>query len=143
MADIIRHQGIVESIIGSHVKVRIIQSSACAACSIKGHCSSADTKEKLIDVTVVDGSLYKPGDNVILVGALSMGIKAVLLAFILPFFILVVSLFIFMSLWNNELGASLGSLLLLVPYYLLLKMNNKHLVKKFSFSIEEINRNLI
>lgn len=142
MADIIRHQGIVESIIGSHVKVRIIQSSACAACSIKGHCSSADTKEKLIDVTVVDGSLYKPGDSVILVGALSMGIKAVFLAFILPFFILVVSLFIFMSLWNNELWASLCSLFLLVPYYLLLKLNNKHLVKKFSFSIDEINRNL-
>lgn len=46
MADIIKHQGIVENINGSHVMVRIVQTSACAACSAKGHCASADTKEK-------------------------------------------------------------------------------------------------
>ena len=50
MADTIRHQGIVENINGTHLQVRIVQTSACASCSIKGHCSSADTKEKLIDV---------------------------------------------------------------------------------------------
>ena len=50
MADIIKHQGIVENINSSHIKVRIVQTSACAACSAKGHCASADTKEKIIDV---------------------------------------------------------------------------------------------
>jgi len=141
MADIIKHQGIVENINGSHLKVRIIQASACAACSVKGHCSSADTKEKLIDVTVTDGAIYKPGDSVILIGALSMGMKAVFLAFILPFFILVIFLFVFMSIWNNELWSSLCSLFLLAPYYLILGLNKNRLAKNFSFSIEDINRN--
>ena len=50
MTDKIKHLGIVESINGSYLKVRIVQTSACSACSIKGHCSAAESKEKLIDV---------------------------------------------------------------------------------------------
>ena len=73
MADIIKHQGIVENINGSHVMVRIVQTSACAACSAKGHCASADTKEKMIDVISNDASSYQPGDRVIVFGELSMG----------------------------------------------------------------------
>lgn len=87
---IIRHQGIVENISGSHLQVRIIQTSACASCSVKGHCSSAETKEKLVDVYDVDAASYRPGDRVWVAGRLSMGAMAVLLAFILPFLVLIV-----------------------------------------------------
>ena len=50
MTDIIKHRGIVENIEGSHVRVRIVQTSACSACSVKGHCNASESKEKLIDV---------------------------------------------------------------------------------------------
>lgn len=135
MADIIKHQGIVENISGSHLKVRIVQTSACAACSVKGHCTSADTKEKLIDIVVSDASSYQPGDRVVVFGELSMGMMAVLLAFIAPFCILVVSLFLFMAVWNDELGSALCSLALLIPYYYILWLNRKRMGKKFSFSV--------
>ena len=49
MANSIRHQGVVERVNGPHIQVRIVQVSACATCSIKGHCTSSDTKEKLIE----------------------------------------------------------------------------------------------
>ncbi|MCQ5209089.1 SoxR reducing system RseC family protein, partial [Bacteroides thetaiotaomicron] len=39
----IKHLGFVENIQGSHLSVRIVQTWACAACSAKGHCSSADS----------------------------------------------------------------------------------------------------
>ncbi len=139
MADIIKHQGIVENINGSHVKVRIVQTSACAACSAKGHCASADTKEKLIDVTTGDASSYQPGDRVIVFGELSMGMIAVLLAFIVPFCILVISLFIFMAVWNDELRSALCSLALLIPYYYISWLNRTRMGKKFSFSIKPID----
>ena len=80
MADTIRHQGIVESINGTHLQVRIVQTSACASCSIKGHCTSADVDEKLIDVLTYDSSSYRIGDAVWVKGTLAMGMKAVLLA---------------------------------------------------------------
>ena len=135
MADIIKHQGIVENISGAHLQVRIVQTSACAACSVKGHCTSADTKEKLIDIVVSDASSYQLGDRVVVFGELSMGMMAVLLAFIAPFCILVVSLFLFMAVWNDELGSALCSLALLIPYYYILWLNRKRMGKKFSFSV--------
>ncbi len=139
MANIIKHQGIVENINGSHLQVRIIQTSACASCSIKGHCSSADTKEKLIDVTSDDTFSYRTGDRVWVIGELSMGAMAVLFAFILPFLVLIFSLFIFMAIWNDELGSALCSLALLIPYYYIMWLNKSRLGKKFSFSIQPMN----
>ena len=138
MADTIRHQGIVENINGTHLQVRIVQTSACASCSIKGHCSSADTKEKLIDV-IDESSSYQPGDRVWVTGELSMGVMAVLFAFIFPFLILIISLFVFMSIWNDELRSALCSLALLIPYYYILWLNKSRLGKKFSFSISPMN----
>ena len=127
MANTIRHQGIVENINGSHLQVRIIQTSACASCSVKGHCSSADTKEKLIDITDTGVYVYQPGDRVWVIGELSMGAMAVLYAFILPFFIVIFSLFIFMAIWNDELLSALCSLVLLIPYYYILWLNKSRM----------------
>lgn len=139
MANTIRHQGIVENINGTHLQVRIIQTSACASCSIKGHCSSADTKEKLIDVTDMNAAAYQIGDRVWVIGELSMGVMAVLFAFLFPFFVLVISLFIFMAIWNDELLSALCSLGLLIPYYYILWLNKSRMGKKFSFSVKPMN----
>ena len=139
MANTIKHQGIVENINGSHLQVRIIQTSACASCSVKGHCTSADTKEKLVDVTVDNAASYQPGDHVWVMGELSMGALAVLFAFIFPFLILIISLFVFMALWNDELRSALCSLSLLIPYYCILWLNKSRMGRKFSFSIRPMN----
>ena len=139
MANTIKHQGIVENINGTHLQVRIVQTSACASCSIKGHCSSSDTKEKIIDVTNDGTFSYQPGDHVWVIGELSMGAMAVLLAFIFPFLLLVFSLFVLMAVWNDELSSALCSLALLIPYYYILWLNKTRMGKIFSFSIRPID----
>ena len=140
MTDTIKHQGIVENISGAHLQVRIVQTSACAACSVKGHCTSADAKEKLIDVIdMAAAETCRPGDRVWVTGQLSMGVMAVMLAFVVPFLLLVVSLFVFMAFLNDELSAALISLFLLVPYYFMLWLNKSRLGKRFSFSIRPMN----
>lgn len=135
----IKHLGIVESIQDSHLSVRIVQTSACAACSAKGHCSSADSKDKVIDITDTAASSFRVGERVMVVGEMSMGMMAVVLAFIIPFVLLVVSLFLFMALIGNELYAALLSLIILVPYYFVLWLNKTRLKQKFSFTIKPIN----
>jgi len=135
MANTIKHQGIVENINGSHLQVRIIQTSACASCSVKGHCTSADTKEKLVDVADANAASYQPGDRVWVTGELSMGV----IAFIFPFLILIISLFVFMAIWNDELRSALCSLALLIPYYYILWLNKSRMGKKFSFSVRPMN----
>ena len=109
----IKHLGIVENIQGSHLSVRIVQTSACAACSVKGHCSSADSKDKIIDIIDTAAASYQVGENVMVVGETSMGMQAVALAFIIPFVLLIFTLFLFMALIENELYAALLSLSLI------------------------------
>ncbi len=138
MTNAIKHQGIVESTNGSRVRVRIVQTSACVSCSIKGHCSSADAKEKIIDVVDTD-TTYRPGDKVWVFGEISIGIIAVSLAFILPFLILVISLFVFNTLWDSEFYAAICSLLLLIPYYYILWLNKARIGKKISFTLQPMD----
>ena len=135
----IKHLGIVENIQGSHLSVRIVQTSACAACSVKGHCSSADSKDKIIDIIDTAAVSYQVGENVMVVGETSMGMQAVALAFIIPFVLLIFTLFLFMALIENELYAALLSLAVLVPYYYILWLNKTRLKQKFSFTIKPIN----
>ena len=135
----IKHLGIVENIQGSHLSVRIVQTSACAACSVKGHCSSADSKDKIIDIIDTAAASYQVGENVMVVGETSMGMQAVALAFIIPFVLLIFTLFLFMALIENELYAAFLSLAVLVPYYYILWLNKTRLKQKFSFTIKPIN----
>lgn len=135
----IKHLGLVENIQGSHLSVRIVQTSACAACSVKGHCSSADSKDKIIDIIDTAAASYQVGENVMVVGETSMGMQAVALAFIIPFVLLIFTLFLFMALIENELYAALLSLAVLVPYYYILWLNKTRLKQKFSFTIKPIN----
>lgn len=139
MADIIEHVGIVESIQDSHVRVRITQVSACATCSAKGYCSSADKKDKTVDVTHPGNFSYQVGDRVKIIGKSSIGWMAVLFAFVLPFLLVIISLFAFMAWMNNELYAAFFSLLILVPYYFILWLNRIRMRRNFSFTIKPIN----
>jgi sigma-E factor negative regulatory protein RseC len=137
MADNIEHVGIVEDIDGIHLRVRIVQTSACAACNASTYCFSADTKEKLIDVETDTPERFERGESVAVAETLSMGMSAVMLAFVLPFFILIIAIFLLMYLLHNETIATLGSLALLVPYYYILSLNKRRLQRRFSFSIRK------
>ena len=137
MADIIKHRGIVEKVEGLHVVVRIVQTSACAACSAKGLCNASESKEKQIDVYEVNAS-YQIGEEVVLCGTTSMGMRAVFLAFGIPMLLLLVALFVTMRVTDGDaLVSSLVALFAVVPYYLVIYFMKDKLNKTFSFTIEK------
>lgn len=135
----IKHLGIVENINGSRLKVKIVQSSACSACSVKGHCSASETKEKIIDVYNKNNVPCQVGERVMIVGTTSMGMKAVLLAFMLPFIVLLLALIISLKLTGgDEAVSALVSLGTLVPYYLIIYICRNRLSRSFMFILESI-----
>ena len=137
MADIIKHRGIVEKVEGAHVVVRIVQTSACAACSAKGLCNASESKEKQIDVYEVNASC-QVGEEVVLIGTTSMGMRAVALAFGVPLLLLILALFVTMRVTDGDaLVSSLVALLAVVPYYLVIYFMKDKLNKTFSFTIEK------
>jgi sigma-E factor negative regulatory protein RseC len=119
--------------------VRIVQTSACSTCSIKGHCNASESKEKLIDVYDQNATDFHIGQNVMVMGTTSMGMQAVILAFGVPFIVLFITLYTTMQITDNELFSALVGLSSLIPYYIILYINKGRLRKKFSFDIKPIN----
>ena len=137
MADIIKHRGVVEKIEGTHVVVRIVQTSACSACSAKGLCNASESKEKQIDVYGVQAS-YRIGEEVVVCGTTSMGMRAVLLAFGVPLLILLLALFVTMRITDGDaLLSAFVALLAVMLYYLLVYFMKDKLDRTFSFTIEK------
>ena len=139
MADLIKHRGVVEKVEGTHVTVRIVQTSACSSCSAKGLCNASESKEKLIDVYGVLDTC-RVGEEVTVCGTTSMGMRAVILAFGLPVLILLVALFVTMRMTDGDaLLSALVGLGAMVPYYLIIYVCKDKLNRTFSFTIEKHN----
>ncbi|WP_430814742.1 SoxR reducing system RseC family protein [Carboxylicivirga sp. RSCT41] len=137
MADIdyIEHEGFVEEVNPQHVKVRIVNESACASCHAKGSCTAADLQDKLIDVYQFESDLHV-GQKVMLLGKKSLAPKAVLLAYIYPIILILAALISTFYLTNNELLAAGLALAILVPYYAIIYANKNKLKRTFSFTIK-------
>ena len=139
MSEVIRHDGIIDSIEDDCIHVRIVQASACAACGAKSMCSAAESKEKIVDVYGADTQIYQVGQKVMVEGAATMGMKAVRLAFLFPLILLVGAMALAMWLSaGNEAVAALSALLALTIYFLVLFACKKKLKNKFSFVIKPI-----
>ncbi len=133
----ISHSGIVESIGEGCVKVRILQTSACTACKVAGHCNAAESKEKIVDVlNVANPSTLKIGDGVVVCASRDVANRALLLGFGVPFIILVTVLVVALQLTSHEGLAALTALLALVPYYGVLYLFRNKIRQKLSFSLE-------
>jgi len=136
MSERITHEGIVDHIDGDAVYVRILSKSACAECHSKGMCGVSEMTEKLIEVKQ-NISDFAQGQAVNVILDRSLGNKAVLLGYFIPFLILVITLLI-SSLYLSELWAGLLAIAVLIPYYLLLFFFKDKLSKTFYFRIERL-----
>jgi sigma-E factor negative regulatory protein RseC len=136
MSNKIKHSGVVENIMGDSVQVRIVQTSACAACKVAGYCNASESKEKLVDVYHADTRHLKVGDVVMVTASTQVAAHALLLGFGLPFVVLVAVLVAVLLITGNEGAAALSGLAALVPYYAVLFLFRNRIRDKLSFSIE-------
>ncbi|MFV0391376.1 MAG: SoxR reducing system RseC family protein [Paludibacteraceae bacterium] len=134
----IEHTGVISSVETGKLHVRILQQSACSACHAKSACTTIDSQNREVIVENVDGN-FQLGETVKLYGKTSDGLLAVLLVFIIPFVLILLSLFFFRYTFENEVFTALVSLLMLVPYYFVLSRLNKKFSKKFYFFVEKIH----
>ena len=134
---IINHSGVVQSVEGDRVCVRILQSSACSGCAAKQMCSSAEAKEKMVEVQAVAAAQYRVGQEVVLEGRLSDGRKAAMVAYGLPLLLLLPTLFLSTWLTGSEALGSIWSLLTVGFYYAVIYLFfRKRLQQTFSFRIK-------
>lgn len=136
MSQKISHSGIIECIVGDTVKVRIVQTSACASCKVAGHCNAAESKVKIVEVKCADSSSYQTGQSVVVSASKDVANKALLLGFGMPFLLLVCVLMLVLRLTANEGVAALSALGSLLPYYGLLWLLRDRIQSQISFHLE-------
>jgi sigma-E factor negative regulatory protein RseC len=128
----IKHDGIVIAVNGDGtVRVRIVQTSACASCKAKAMCASAESVEKEIDA-MGDG-LLAIGDEAEVIVAEKIGWKAIFLAYILPFILLLGSVLVFNEFLKEEIAGTIA-LCTMGVYYIVLGLFKNKLQKQFSFT---------
>ena len=135
MAQDIRHEGVIDSVEGQTVIVRITQSSACGGCQARNICRAAESKDKLVEVHSADVSGFQVGQTVMIAGAESLGMKAVAFAFGLPLVLLVAALVTAMAVSGSEKAAAIAALGILVPYYVVLFLLRDRIKRDFQFRI--------
>ena len=149
----IKHDGIIIALNEDGTAlVRIVQTSACAACKAKAMCASAESAEKEMTVVLLGDEQWAVGNEVEVMVQQKMGWKAVVLAYLLPFFVMLAVMFIGNGLlaigyWLLSMGdgakreAVLGTIALcaMAVYYLVLGMFKDKLQKEFSFTAKKKN----
>ena len=131
----IEHTGIVKSIEKNYVNIAILSHPSCSGCVASGVCDVSGKSEKLIRAgSRID---LTPGDRVMVVMEQSLGYRALLLGYILPFITVLIMLITLTSLSVHELLAGLISIGSMAVYYLVIYLNKEKIGRKFSFTIKK------
>ena len=137
----IKHDGIIIALNEDGTAlVRIVQASACAACKAKAMCASAESAEKEMTVMLLGDGQWAVGDTVEVMVQQKMGWKAVVLAYLLPFFVMLAVMFIGNAIWavREEILGTVA-LCAMALYYLVLGLFKDKLQKEFSFTAKKKN----
>ena len=137
----IKHDGIIIALNEDGTAlVRIVQTSACAACKAKAMCASAESAEKEMTVVLLGDEQWAVGNEVEVMVQQKMGWKAVVLAYLLPFFVMLTVMFIGNAIWavREEILGTVA-LCAMALYYLVLGMFKDKLQKEFSFTARKKN----
>ena len=132
----IEHIGIIQKIDGFNIQVSFSVQPACSGCHAKNVCSIAGMEQK--SVHIIQTGNFRIGEQVMVILKKSLGYKALLLGYLIPFIIVLLFLVLFTILLNNELLAGLYSLLVLIPYYMVLYLFRENIRKEFSFIIRKL-----
>ena len=134
---VIRHAGKVVSVSGSQLKVEILAQTACAGCHARAVCGASDGRTRVIQVRRQDDGSIAVGDDVDVIIRQGQGFKAVLIAYLIPLFILLVLLLTLPMFFENELVTGLGALGFVALYYLVLAQFRDKLNSGFIFTVEK------
>lgn len=142
MTKIIRQEAIVLSQTEYSVRVSMACRSACAACHAKSACTSMDQQEKIIDVPLIKNDHFEEGEQVWVAMNQQMGLKAVLYAYLLPFFLFLISLLTCIQFIQNEVVCAGISLSIILIYYFFLYIMRSKLSNSFTFVLQKTDHHV-
>ena len=137
-SELIWHDGKIIEVSGDSVKVVIESSSACSLCHNKKECPVSEIEHKVVEIKNVAQD-FSLGDEVLVYFEKSVGFRALLLGYLIPFAILFVVLMLSFGLTGNELLSGIFAVSTLIPYYFGVYLFRNKIKKSFAFKISKKN----
>ena len=138
MGEVVNHTGKVVSVSQEEVVVQIERGGACSGCSNKKACQFGEAKDHIVAIKTQSAASYTEGEEILVSMKGSLGLKAVLYAYLLPLLLLVTTLIVFRLFIDSEALQILFALIPVVVYYLTLYKVRNRLEKKFNFHISKL-----
>lgn len=135
MTSEITHRGFVSAVADGSVKVSLFRPAACGSCLMKGHCGAEHEHREHFEI---EAQGYALGDEVQLTMSTGTGLGAVLVAYIIPFIVLMLALITSLQLALSEGMSAVISLLAVGLYYVILKMASATIRHHFSIHIKKL-----
>lgn len=134
--NLVNHLGIVSRVNYNSVIVTLENANECAGCTVKSGCGLHATQLKQIEV-FVNHKNFALNEQVTVILKKQAGLKAVFWAYLLPFILMITTLFL-ASIFFDELFAGIVALMVLIPYYTFIYLNNSKLKGDLEISINKI-----
>lgn len=131
------HEGRVKTVGVGYITVGFMAQSACTSCQARSKCGMGEAEEREVRVETNKSNSYKIGDKVTIAVEYGMGIMAIVIAYVIPFVILLLSLFIMVGVGVNEGVAALSSLGFLAIYYAGVYLMRNKIEKTIKFTITD------
>ena len=133
--EVVSHEGIVQSVDGDKVTVKMTVASACAGCHARHLCSSLDSRDKLVEAENRYHLQLEVGEKVMVTLQEKLAMKAVILCFLNPFLVMLVLFLLLNTLLQNELIATLGSLGSVAVYFFFVWLFRSKIARDYSFVV--------
>ena len=136
--DVVSHEGVVQSVQGTDVWVKMTVSSACAGCHAKAVCGAAESADKMVQARNVTGETFEVGEKVRVQLRQTIATRAVVLGYLVPTIVLLGVFCLMYLVSSNELlnvGVALAALAL---YYFFLWLSRKRVAKNVTFVVSKM-----
>jgi len=134
----LEHPGIISKIENDTIFVDIHVASACSSCHAQGYCSAFGKNDKIIEVSYIDFPEFQKGDSVNVIVKESLGMQALLLGYILPVIVLLITLFTVYGITQHEGLSAIVTLIAVALYYISLFFFRNRIKKHFTFRLKKI-----
>ena len=134
----IKHIGTVVRVGEGEISVLVERGTACKHCENKKSCSMTSEPNQIVTVKDKNYQAYAAGETVNVSISTSLGMKAVVLAYLLPLLVLMLSLVLGFYCFSSELLQIVFALIPTVSYYIVLYQFRHKIEQRFRLMISKI-----
>ena len=137
----ISHIGIVQSIDGQEVTVKMTVECACAACHAKSLCGISDSKDKIVKAVNVSDAHFEVGEKVNVEMRQSLAMKAIVICYLLPFIVLITTFCVMSYFCQNELVNVAVTFAAVAVYFFFIWLFNHKIERNVTFIAVKLTDN--